>query len=116
MNEKEVRLLLAKAAGAYPSKAPDFKANPQILQIWIERLALIDPLLALDNLNSHIDCSNFFPDIADIVKKRKIDTSRQLRLQTEMHFMELEAWSGKDEPPPKNFWENVRAKIAGGET
>lgn len=113
MTEQEVRLLLAKAVAAYPNKAPDFKSSPVTLQIWIERLAFTDPLVALENLNAHIDSSNFFPDIADIVKKRKIDANKQLRLQTEMHFMELESWSTKDEPPPDNFWKDVRARIAG---
>lgn len=116
MTEDEVRLLLGKAVAAYPTKGPNFEESPVTLQIWIERLVFTDPIMALENLNAHIDSSNFFPDIADIVKKRKIDANKQLRLQTQMHFMQLEEWSTKDEPPPANYWKEVRAKIAGGET
>lgn len=116
MTEQEVRLLLAKAVAAYPNKAPNFKESPGTLQIWVERLQFTDPIVALENLNHHIDNEKFFPDIADIVKKRRIDVSKQFRLQTEMHFLQLESWSAKDEPPPENFWKDVRARLAGGET
>jgi hypothetical protein len=73
INREQVGLLLAKASAAFPSKAPNLKNNPQIFELWVERLAFIDPNLALQNLNDHIDDSNFFPDIADIIRERYVE-------------------------------------------
>ncbi|WP_201009057.1 hypothetical protein [Paenibacillus glycanilyticus] len=83
-------MLLAKAAGAYPNKAPDFRRNPQIFEIWVERLANVDAATGLANLDRHIDSSNFFPDIADIV--RHDPQINLLQQETEDRFLLLARW------------------------
>jgi hypothetical protein len=47
------------------------KKNPQIFEVWVERLATTDPQLALENLDFHIDTSDFFPGVAAIKRQRE---------------------------------------------
>ncbi|WP_132303290.1 hypothetical protein [Paenibacillus sp. BK033] len=81
---------MAKATAAYPNKAPDFRRNPQILELWVERLASVDAAAGLANLNRHIDTSNFFPDIADIV--RHDPQIKLLQQETEDRFLLKAQW------------------------
>lgn len=113
MNRDQVTLLLAKAAGAYPNKAPDFRRNPQIFEIWVERLARVDATTGLANLDRHIDSSNFFPDISDIVKKQEPNRPAISKQQAEEQMLLLQNWSSNNEPPPEGYWEQVREMIGG---
>ena len=93
MTRDQVTLLLAKASVAYQNKAPDFKQKPQLFELWVERLANVDPQMALNNLNRHIDSSNFFPDIADIVRHDPaIVQINLLQQETEDRFRLLGQW------------------------
>ncbi|WP_041613364.1 hypothetical protein [Paenibacillus sp. JDR-2] len=104
---------MAKATAAYPNKSPDFNRNPQVFNLWVERLANVDGDTALANLNRHIDTSNFFPDIADIVKKQGPDLPAISKQQAEEQMILLQGWSSSNKPPPEGYWESVRKKIGG---
>lgn len=108
---------MAKAIASYPNKAPDLRKNPQIFEIWVERLATIDPERGLRNLDIHIDNNpDWFPLVGNIIRNDLIDISPNheiLRLETAEQFALLENWSKNDEPPPDGFWDNLRKKIWG---
>ncbi|WP_336774236.1 hypothetical protein [Paenibacillus sp. MMO-58] len=91
---------MAKASAAYPNKAPDFRRNPQILELWVERLASVDAAIGLANLNRHIDSSNFFPDIADIVRLTSNEVTNLIREETQERFRLLAEWEHKATPMP----------------
>lgn len=70
---------MAKASAAYPDSAPNLKRNPEIFELWVERLADFDAREALANLNDHIDESEWFPKIASIKRQRESYVDPEIR-------------------------------------
>ena len=79
-----MRFLLFKASAAYPG----IKIHDEMLRLWVERLAPIDFNRSLSNLNNHIDTSDFFPKIANVIGRdpEQYVDYQQLQLDTADRF------------------------------
>ncbi len=102
---------MAKAAGAFPNKAPNFKANPQIFEIWVEHLANVDGMTALANLDRHTASSNFFPDIADIVKEAPEESNKLLLAASDDREAQLDEWLSRAIPMPAHLKNQLKRVI-----
>ncbi|WP_236290258.1 hypothetical protein [Paenibacillus allorhizoplanae] len=115
MTEEETRFLLYKASAAYPNQ---LEIEEETLVVWIERLRPIPFEQALENLDHHIDTNDYFPKIANIIRRDRdfVGEHEQLKLETAERFALLDAWAADVKPPPEGFWNNVRSKLVGEET
>ena len=81
-----MKFILYKASAAYPHIA----ISKETLVVWVEQLSEVPFESGVNHLNQHIKSSNYFPSIADIIKRDpdsfvdynqlKLDTERLLRL------------------------------------
>ncbi|SFE42571.1 hypothetical protein SAMN04487969_102459 [Paenibacillus algorifonticola] len=109
-------LLFAKAANAYPNRAPDLKQDPGVFEVWVERLAPIDAGRALRNLNIHIDNERFrFPVPADLIRNDLQSTNeRYLQLEAAHQFALRDEWLRSTKEPPEGYWQDIMRLIAKG--
>jgi hypothetical protein len=114
MREEETRFLLYKASAAYPN----IELEEETVVVWIERLQSIPFEQALENLDHHIDTNDYFPKIANIIRKDRnfVEEHEQLKLETAERFALLDAWAANGTSPPEGFWDNIRSKLVGEET
>jgi hypothetical protein len=115
MNRDQVAILLAKASAAYPNQAPELSKNNQIFEVWVERLAQIDPQRALNNLDVHIDSNRFFPTIADVVRhdpSQFVDHFQQ-KLETQQYLEQRKEWEQKAITCPPHL---MRQQLKSGES
>ncbi|MGO4369350.1 hypothetical protein AB4Z21_00885 [Paenibacillus sp. MCAF20] len=114
MEKKQARFILYKASAAYPNQ---IELEDETIAVWEERLADVPFEWGVSNLDYHIDRSPYFPKIADIARYdlKPVQNNAVLRLEAAEQFAYLEHWSSADSDPPEGYWEEIKAKLRGGD-
>jgi hypothetical protein len=72
---------------------PDIEIPKETMAVWIERLRTAPFEPSLNNLNKHIDSSNYFPRIASVIGSVTDQTNHvQLSSHTEDRYSEMGEW------------------------
>nr|WP_307205634.1 hypothetical protein [Paenibacillus harenae] len=84
--------------------------------LWADLMKDLPFEIAIRNLHEHLKSNEFPPKAADIARyDLKTQNHEFLRLETAAQFSNLDQWATDVSEPPEGFWEEIKAKLKGGD-